>query len=171
MRSAGRMLPIGFSVLAFLLAFLTCGAAIASDVERQIPVIRDTNDSGVTMEISREGSRQTATPFLTLSEPTVRRIEDRIAETTARLAKRATDAGETVADPIPRVGLGGTPREDSGRPETGLSSRLPASGEITVRGVRNLLKEVRASRKETPVPAGIVAVPEQRLGMADTSPR
>jgi len=44
-------------------------------------------------------------------------------------------------------------------------------GEITIRNVRNFLKEVRASRKEKPAPAAAVAVPEQRLGMAATLPR
>ena len=115
MRRAGRVPTIGIAALAFALAFLACGAAIASDVERQIPVIRDSAGSGVTMEISREGTRQTATPFLTLSDPTVQRIEDRIAKMIARLAAKATPAEETVADAIPRIGLGGTPREDSGR--------------------------------------------------------
>jgi hypothetical protein len=44
-------------------------------------------------------------------------------------------------------------------------------GEITIRNVRNFLKGLRASRKEKPVPAVVVAVPEQRLGMTDTSQR
>jgi hypothetical protein len=147
-RSAGRVQRIGFAALAFALAFLACGAAMASDVERQIPVIRDTVGSGLTTEISREGTRQTATPFLTLYNPTVQQIEDRIV-------KKATV----------------TPREDSGRPETTLSSLPPVPGEITVRSVQGFLKGLRASRKEKPAPAVVVAVPERRLGMADTSPR
>ena len=157
MRSAGRVQRIGFAALAFSLAFLACGAAMASDVERQIPVIRDTAGSGLTMEISREGSRQTATPFLTLNEPTVQRIEDRIAKMTAGVA----------AKEIHSV----TPLGDSGRSETNLSSRPPVPEEITVRSVKGFLKGLRASRKEKPAPAVVVAVPEQRLGMADTSPR
>jgi len=151
-RSAGRVQRIGF---AFALAFLACGAAIASDVERQIPVIRDTAGSGLTTEISREGTRQTATPFLTLYNPTVQRIEDQIAKKTARSAAKEIPAG--------------TPPEDSGRPETILSSLPPVPGEITIRNVRGFLKGLRASRKEKPVPAVVVAVPEQRFGMADTS--
>jgi hypothetical protein len=138
-RSAGRGHRIGFAVLAFALAFLACGAAMASDVERQIPMIRDTAGSGLTMEISREGTRQTATPFLTLYNPTIQEIEDRIVrivKITSRLAEKA----------IP-------------------------PGEITVRSVQGFLKGLRDSRKETPAPAVVVAVPEQRLGMADTSPR
>jgi len=161
---------IGFATLAFVLAFLVCGAAIASDVERQIPVIRDTAGSGLTIEISREGTRQTATPSLTLTDPTLRRIEDRIVKATARLAARVTFAEEAVEDAVPRIGMGGTPRKDPGPPQATLSSLPPLPGEITIRNVRNFLKGVRASRKEKPAPVAVVAVPEQRLGMADTSP-
>ena len=170
-RSAGRVPRIGFAAVAFAIAFLACGAAMASDVERQIPVIRDTAGSGLTTEIAREGARQTATPFLTLHDPTVRRIEDRIAKLTARLAAKMTLAEETVADAVPRNGLGGTPREDSGRPDTTLSSLPPLPGEITIRNVKNFLKGLRASRKEKPAPAVSVPVPELRIGMADTSLR
>lgn len=148
MRSAGRVQRIGFAALAFSLAFLACAAAMASDVERQIPVIRDTTGSGLTMEISREGSRQTATPFLTLNEPTVQSIEDRIAKMTAGVTAKEIPSEAT---------------------ETSLSSRPPVPEEITVRSVKGFLKELRASRKEKPAPAVVVAVPEQRLGMADTS--
>lgn len=148
MRSAGRVQRIGFAALAFSLAFLACAAAMASDVERQIPVIRDTTGSGLTMEISREGSRQTATPFLTLNEPTVQWIEDRIAKMTAGVTAKEIPSEAT---------------------ETNLSSRPPVPEEVTVRTVKGFLKELRASRKEKPAPAVVVAVPEQRLGMADTS--
>jgi len=155
MRIAGRVQRIGFAALvqrvatvAFALAFLACGAAMASDVERLIPVIRDTAGSGLTTEISREGTRQTATPFLMLSNPTVQRIEDRVAKKTT-----------------------GTPREFSGRPEITPSSLPPGPGEITVRSVKGILKGLRASRKEKPSPAVVIAAPEQRLGMADTSTR
>lgn len=148
MRSAGRVQRIGFAALAFSLAFLACAAAMASDVERQIPVIRDTTGSGLTMEISREGSRQTATPFLTLNEPTVQWIEDRIAKMTAGVTAKEIPSEAT---------------------ETNLSSRPPVPEEVTVRTVKGFLKELRTSRKEKPAPAVVVAVPEQRLGMADTS--
>jgi hypothetical protein len=130
---------IGFTALAFALAFLACGAAMASDVERQIPVIRDTAGSGLTIGISREGTRQTATPFLILYKPTVQQIEDRIVrivKITARLAEK----------------------------------EIPP-GEITVRSVQGFVKGLRASRKEMPAPAVVVAVPEQRLGRTDISPR
>jgi hypothetical protein len=110
---------------------------MASDVERQIPVIRDTAGSGLTTEISREGTRQTATPFLTLHDPTVQEIEDRIV----RIVKK-TD--RSAAKEVP-------------------------PGEITVRSVQGFLKGLRASRKEKPAPAVVVAVPERQLGMADTS--
>ena len=169
-RRAGRAPQTGLAALAFVLLFLTSGAAIAADVERQIPMIRDTTGSGVTMEISREGTRQTATPFLTVSEPAVQRIEDRIAKVTARLEAMSTPSEETVADAVPRIGLGGTPREDSGAPQTILSSLPPLPGEITIRNVKNFLKGIRATRTEKPAPAGIAAVPEQRLWMAAISP-
>ena len=153
------MQRIGFAALAFALAFLACGAAMASDVERQIPVIRDTAGSGLTMEISREGTRQTATPFLTLHNPTVQEIEDRIVrivKMTARSAAKEISAG--------------TPRKDAGRPETTLASLPPVSGEITVRSVHGFLKGLRDSRKEKPAPAVVVAVPELRLGRPTPRP-
>ena len=137
--SAGTMQRIGFVTLAFALAFLACAAAYASDVERQIPLIRDTAGSGVTIEVSREGTRQTATPFLTLYNPTIQEIEDRIVRIVKITARSA-------AKEIP-------------------------PGEITVRSMQGFLKGLRASRNETPAPAVVVAVPELRLGMADTSPR
>ena len=157
MRSAGRAQRTGFVVLAFALAFLACGAAYASDIERQIPVTRDTAGSGLTMEISREGTRQTATPFLTLYNPTVQQIEDRIGKMIDRIAAKETSSG--------------TPLEDSGRLETTLSSLPRVPEEITVRSVQGFLKGLRASRKEKPAPAVVVAAPELRLGRADTSPR
>ncbi len=171
MRSAGRMPTIGSVALAFLFVFPGGGAAVASEVERQIPLIRDRAGSGLTMEISREGTRQTATPFLTLSRPTARRIEDRITKVLFRLAEPAVPSGEVVADSIPRLAPAGTPREDSGRPQTFLSSLPPLPGEITIRNVRNFLKGLRASRKESPVPAEAAADPEQRVGRADTASR
>ncbi len=166
---SGELQRIGFVLLAFALAFLACGAAYASDIERRIPVIRDTAGSGLTIDISREGTRQTATSFLTLNDPTVQRIEDRIAKMAGGLAAKVTPAEETVADAVPRIGLTGTPREGSGRTETTLSSLPPLPGEITIRNVKNYLKGLRVSLKEKPAPTVAVAVPEQRLGMADTS--
>jgi hypothetical protein len=150
-RGAGRALWIGVAAVAFL----ACGAAMASDVEWQIPLIRDTVGSGLTLEFSREGTRQTATPFLTLFHPTVQRIENRIVEKTAPWAAKEIPSG--------------TPREDSGRPETILSSLPPVPGEITLRSVHGFLKKLRASRKEKPAPAVVVAGPELRLGRTDTS--
>jgi hypothetical protein len=138
-RSAERVERFKFAALAFALAILACISAMASDVERQIPVIRDTAGSGLSIEISREGTRQTATPLLTLYNPTVQEIENRIVrivKITARLAEKE----------IP--------------PE-----------EITGRSVQGFLKGLRASWKETPTPAVVVAVPEQRLVRTDTSPR
>ena len=138
-RSAGRVQRIGFAAFAFSLAFLACGAAMASDIERQIPVIRDTAGSGLTMEISREGTRQTATPFLMLYNPTLQEIEDRIVRIVKITARSA-------AKEIP-------------------------PGEITVRSVQGFLKGMRTSGKEKPADAVVGAVPEQRLGKADTSHR
>ena len=163
-RTAGRVQRIGLAALAFALVFLACGAAMASDVERQIPVVRDTAGSGLTVEISREGTRQTATPFLTLYNPTVQRIEDRIVPKTTRLASKEIPSEETAAGSPSRISLTGTPQEDSGRPDTTLSSLPPVSGEITVRSVRGFLKGLRASRKEKPAPAVVVTVPERRPG-------
>ena len=177
MRTAGRVQGIGFAApvqrlatVAFALAFLACGAAMASDIERQVPAIRDAAGSDVTIEISREGTRRTATPVLTLNYPTVQQIEGRIAKKTAGLAAKGILPEATAEGPNCRTGLTGTPREDSGRPKTSLSSPPPVE-EITVRSVKGFLKELRASRKEKPAPAAVVAAPELRLGRADTSPR
>ena len=168
MRTAGRRYQAGF---VFALALFACGGAMASEVERQIPVTRDAADSGVTMEISREGTRRTATPFLTLNHPTVERLEERIARQTARLAAKEIPSEVAAAGSALGIGLSGPPREDSGRPETALSSLPPVPEEITVRSVKKFLKELRASRKKKPTPAVVVAPPEQRLGMADASLR
>src|SRR4030042_6022789 len=70
-RTAERVERFKFGALAFALAILACISAMASDVERQIPVLRDTAGSGLTIEISREGARQNATPFLSLYTPTL----------------------------------------------------------------------------------------------------
>jgi len=150
-RTAGRVQWIGIAALAFL----ACGAAMASDVEWQIPLIRDTEGSGLTMELSREGARRTATPFLTLFNPTVQRIENRIAKTIAPWAAKEIPSG--------------TSREDSGRPETIQSSLPPVPGEITLRSVQGFLKKIRASLKKKPAPAVVVAGPELRLGRTDPS--
>ena len=163
------MQRIGFAALALSLAFLACGAAMASDVERQIPAIRDTDGSGLSIEISREASRQTATPFLTLNEPTVQRIEDRIAKKAAGFAPREIPSGASVTGSVPGVGLTGTPRKDSGRSEPDLSSRPPVPGEITVRSMHGFLKGLRAPRKEKPAPAVVVTDPEERLGRTDAA--
>lgn len=171
MRTAGRSQQIRLASLAFALALLACGAAMASDVERQIPVTRDPAGSGMAMEISREGTRQTATPFLTLNDASVQRIEERIVKKIHWLRAKEIPSGATVADPAPGFCPTGTPREDSGGPETSLSSLPPVPEEITFRSVKNFLKGLRASRKEKPVPAAVVASPEQRLGIADASRR
>jgi hypothetical protein len=152
-RTAGRVQWIGIAALAFL----ACGAAMASDVEWRIPLIRDTAGSGLTMEISRDGTRQTATTFLTLFNPTIQRIENRIGEKIAPWA----------AKEFPSC----TPRDDTGRSETILSSLPPAPGEITLRSVKGFLKRLRSSLKGKPAPAVVVAEPERRLGRTDSSPR
>jgi len=165
-RSAERVERFKFAALVFALAILACISAMASDVEWQIPMIRATVGSGLAVEMSREGTRQTATPFLTLPNPAIRQIEDRIArivKMTARSAVKEIPSGATDEGSHSRIGLTGTPREDSGRPESARSSLPPAPKEITVRGVRGFLKGLRASRKDPPVPAVAVAVPEQRL--------
>jgi hypothetical protein len=138
-RTVERVQRIRFPALVFALVFLACMDAKGSDVERQIPVIRDTAGSGSTIEISREGTRQTATPFLTLYNPTLQEIEDRIVRIVKITARKA-------------------------------EKEIPP-GEITVRSVQGFVKGLRTSRKETPAPVVAVAVPERRIGMADTSPR
>jgi hypothetical protein len=67
--------------------------------------------------------------------------------------------------------LTGTPRTGTGRPETGLSALPPVPEEITARRVKNFLKGLRKSRKETPARAVSTAPAEGRVGMADAAPR
>jgi hypothetical protein len=154
-RTAVRVQRIGIAAIALF----ACGAAMASDVEWQIPLIRDSAGSGLTMEFVQEEVRQTATPFVTLFNPTVRRIENRIAEKIAPWA----------AKEIPSV----TPWEDSGRPETGLSPLPPVPAEITLRNAKGFLKGLRSSlkKKPAPAPAAAVAGPELRLGRTDITLR
>jgi len=170
-RMDGRAQRVGFAALAFALAVLAAGAAVASDVDRRIPVFQDTAGSGLTLEISREGARQTATPYITLNDPTVRRAEDRIVKKTSRLMAKEPPPGVTAADSPSQVGLTRTPRDGSGHPAAALASLPPAPGEITIRSVKGFLKSLRSSRKEKPAPAVVVPTPELRFGMADTSPR
>lgn len=171
MRTFGQVRQRGFSALAFTLAFLITGVAVASDVERQIPVIKDSAGSGVSMEISQEGTRQTVTPALTLNNPTLQRIEDRVARKITQLAAKGIPAGAIAPDSLSRIGVSGTPSDNSKRPETALSSLPALPGEITIRSMRHFIKGLRASRKEKPSPAVVAEVPEQRLGMVDTSLR
>lgn len=171
MRSVGRVQQHGFVALAFALAFLASGVAAASDVERQIPVIEDSTGSGLSMEISRDGTRQTVTPALALYAPAIQRIEDRVARKITQLAAKEIPAGAIAPDSLSRTSLSGAPSDNSKRPETALSSLPALPGEITIRSMRHFLKGLRASRKEKPAPAVAVEVPEQRLGMVDTSLR
>ena len=170
MRTAEWVQRTRIVALAFALVFLACMDAMAADVERQIPVIRDTAGSGVTVEISREGTRQTATPFLTVKKPTVRRIEERIGNLIDRLAAKGISPETITPDALSRIGRTGTPREDSARSDAALSSPPPAPKEVTVRSVKNYLEGLRAPRQEKPAPAVVVAPPERRLGRTDTSP-
>ena len=173
MRTAGRVQWIGMAALtpAFVLASLASGAAMASDVERQIPVIRSTAGSGMTLEISREGTRQTATPFLTLNDPDVQRVEKRIGKMVDRLAAKEISLEASTPKSLSLIRPTGTTREDSKSTGTTLSSLPPVPGEITVRSVTRFLKGLRASRKKKTAPAVAVAVPEQLPGMAVTSRR
>jgi len=167
-RTAERVQQFRFVALVFALVFLACIDALASDVERQIPVARDTAGSGLTMEISREGTRQTATPFLAMNDPTAQRIEERITKLIDRLAAKEFPSEATVTGSVPGIVLTGTPREDSARSESALSSLPTVPGEITVRSMKSFLKRLRASRKETPAPS-VAVPPEQRFGSIDTS--
>jgi len=171
MAAAGRVHRIGFAALAFSLALLACGAATASDVERQILVTRDTAGSAMAMEISREGTRQTATPFFMLNDPSVQRIEERIGKKIDGLGAKEIPSEATVADSAPGICPTGTTREDPGPPETSLSSLPPVPEKITFRSVKRVLKRLRASRKDQPVPAAAVAHPEQQPVRIDAARR
>jgi len=173
MRGAGREQRIGMGALAMAsaLAFLAGVPAVASDVEWQVPFLRDAVGSGMTLEISREGTRQTATPFFTLYDPTVRRIEYRIGRMIDRLAAKEISPGTAAGNPpLCPGGRAGPPTEDFEGPDALLSSLPPLPGEITVRSVKRFLKELRASRKKRTVSPVAVAVPERRVGRADTAP-
>ena len=156
-RKAGQVKRAGCAALCLALLFLACGAAMASDVERQIPVIRDSAGSGMTIEITREGNRETATPFLTLNDTTGRRIQDRITKRIDRFAEQEIPAA--------------TVKEGAGRPRTTVSSLPLVPGEITIKGLKGFLKGLRSSRKEKPAPSVADPAPEMRLGMAAISPR
>ncbi len=173
MRTAGRVQQARFVALAFALLLLACMDVMASDIERQIPVIQDTAGSNVTVEVSREGTRQTATPSLTLNNMTAQRIEERIEKNINRVAAKEIPSEATIKASLSAVGLTGTARGDAGRTESesALSSVPPLPKEITARSVQSFLKGLRSSRKEKPVPAVAAASPEQRLGMAETSSR
>ncbi|MGE5283931.1 MAG: hypothetical protein ACM3OG_03075, partial [Actinomycetota bacterium] len=126
--------------------------------------------SGMTLEFYREGTRQAVTPFFTLYEPTILRIEKQIWRMIDRLAARGICPEATAGNPLSPAGLAGTPTEDSMRPEAILPLPSPVPGEITVRSVKRFLKELRAARKEKPVQPVAAPVPELRVGKADTAP-
>ncbi len=172
-RSAARVHRIGFPALAFtvILAVFACGGAIASDVERRIPVSRDAAGSGLTLEISRDGARQTATPFLTVYDPTVRRIEDRIAKKVAEFSTKGIADGAALEKSISGIGRTRDPREGFDPHGTALASSPPVPGEITLRSVRRFIKGLRSSRGEKPAPAVEAPFKEVRLGRADASVR
>lgn len=167
MQSAGRMERIGYAALAFTVAILACGGASASDVERQIPVIRDSAGSGLTVGISREGTRQTATPSILLNDPTSRRIEDRIVKNGTRLMENKTLPGARTADLPSPAGLTRSLQQEAGKTVTSIASLPPVPGEITIRSVKGFLKSLRSSRKEKQEPAVVVPAPELRLGRAN----
>src|SRR4030042_7017765 len=62
-RTAERVERFKFGALAFALAILACISAMASDVERQIPVLRDTAGSGLTNAVSPAGAPPAPAPF------------------------------------------------------------------------------------------------------------
>jgi len=121
-RTAERVQRLRFAALAFGLVFLACMDAMAGDIEWQIPGIRDAAGSGWTTGISREGTRQAATPFLTLYYPTIQEIEDRIVrivKMTARSVEKEIPPGETTVRSMPgflkelRLGRIDTPRRET----------------------------------------------------------
>ena len=181
-RSAGRAQRIGFAALvrrlgapAFALVFIACGAAMASDVERRIPVVRDGAGSDVSVEIQSEGSRSAARPCLYAGKETVERMTDRIGGKIDGWKASGAGAGSSAID-VGTSELAASPCsiETLRRRAAGAKvSRTAAPGpaEITVSSVRGFLKGLRSSRKEKPAPAVVVTAPEERLGMADISVR
>jgi hypothetical protein len=173
-RSAGQVRKIGLPALIIALAFLTCGAAMASDYERRIQVTRDGTGSDVSLEIQTEGSRSTARPCVHASKETVERVTDRISgkidtwkASLAGAVPPAIDHG--TSDPATSPCSIETLRRRAAGAK--LSRRtVDDPGEVTARDVKGFLKGLRASRKGKPAPAVDVSAPERRLGMVATSP-
>lgn len=174
-RSAEWVRRIGLPAFACALALLAGRAAMASDVDRRIPVVWDGAGSAASVEIQSEGSRSTARPCLYAGKETVERVTDRIGGKID--AWKASDAGAGssaidygTSEPAASPCSIGTLRRRAAEAKVSRTV-VPDPGEITVRGVKGFLKGLRASRKEKPAPAVVVPVPEERIGMADLSMR
>jgi hypothetical protein len=108
-------------IISIVSAFLMVGSAYGSEVDRVIPVVRDDSGNRIHVEIARDGSRQTATPCISLARPVVEETASPCSIGTLR--KRAAQA--KVSKPSVVV------------PE-----------EITARNVKNVFRTLRAALKE-----------------------
>ncbi len=105
----------------FALPLLVLGGGVpfAAEVTREIPVARDRGGSECTVEITRDGARQTATPTASITEPTLERIAGQIEERTGIDLRQ----GDSLAKTFRSAGI----------PE----------GEITARDAKAMLRELR----------------------------
>jgi hypothetical protein len=120
-RTAGAKALAGM-ILSIVSAFLMVGSAYGSEVERVIPVFRDGLGNGIHVEIARDGSRQTATPCVSVARPAAEETDSPCGIGTLR--KRAAQA---KVSSIPAVA---------------------APGEITARNVKNVFRTLRSALKE-----------------------
>jgi hypothetical protein len=174
-RAIGRAWRIGLPAFAFALAFPVYNTALAAEVDRQIPVIRDEAGSDVSVEIQDEGSRSTAHPCVYVANETVERVTDRIGrKIDAWKASNAGAESSATYDGTPEPGASPCSIETLRRRAAGAKvsrAAVPEPGEITVRSAQGFLKGLRASRKQKPAPAVVVTSPEERLGRTDVSVR
>ncbi len=165
-QTGGRLPQIGTLFVAFAFACLAAVSVFAGEIEREIPVLHDGAGSRLTVDISREGTRQTATPCLLLTEGSMARASKRVHENAGTTASgepstsaqdRIGSIRETVRDRIDQARLS--------HPD------IEVPKEITARSVRKLFRSVRASLKERQAvakapPAAPAHAPEERIGMA-----
>lgn len=173
--NAGWAQRIGLSSLILALSILACPATMAAEIERRIPVIGDGAGSEISVEIRREGERSAALPCLTANRETLEQLMDRISGRIGAMTAPEDGAISSSLDARP-------PEPDASPCSIGTLRRraagakvsrtvVPESGEITIRGVKDLLQAFRAARKEKPaVAAAPPATPEERPGWGDTAP-
>lgn len=131
-RGANALTGILLAVVSVCLSF---GVSGASEVERVIPVVRDDLGNGIDVEIARDGSRQTATPCVSVARPP----DEASASPCSIGTLRRRAAQGRVSKPAVAV------------PE-----------EITARNAKGVFKALRAAyREKQALPAvGQAAVPE-----------